>query len=258
MEFRIGASKTDEQISEELFAAYKENNIRYMEIDGGSLLKDSGEIKKLAQKYGVTIWSCHLPFCPFDKIDLSSTNEDVRQHTVEYLKTMLDKFEENGIDKAVVHPSAEPITEEERPFRLEAAKKSLNELAEYGKERNVVICVEDLPRTCLGRNSLEIAELIGVHDNLKSCFDTNHLLSENPIDFIKNIGSDIITLHISDYDFVNERHWLPGEGKIDWKALIAALNECGYDGVWMYEVDPKKYLTRIFENANALLANENN
>ena len=70
---------------------------------------------------------------------------------------------------------------------------------------------------------------------------------------MKKLGKDIITLHISDYDFVDERHWLPKEGKTDWDSLIKALVECGYDGVWMYEVDPKKYLTKIYDNAIDLL-----
>lgn len=51
---------------------------------------------------------------------------------------------------------------------------------------------------------------------------------------------------------LKERHWLPGEGKINWKELIAALDSCGYSGVWMYEVNPEKYLTKFFENAHTL------
>jgi sugar phosphate isomerase/epimerase len=56
------------------------------------------------------------------------------------------------------------------------------------------------------------------------------------VDFICKIGKKIETLHVSDYDFVNERHWLPGEGKVNWRALIAALREIDYSGVWMYEI----------------------
>jgi sugar phosphate isomerase/epimerase len=50
------------------------------------------------------------------------------------------------------------------------------------------------------------------------------------------VGEKIVTLHVSDYDGIDERHWLPGEGCIDWQALRAALCEVGYDGVWMYEL----------------------
>lgn len=44
-------------------------------------------------------------------------------------------------------------------------------------------------------------------------------------------------MHISDYDFVNECHWLPYEGRIDWAAFRRDLHEkAGCDGVLMYEV----------------------
>lgn len=253
MQFKVGASRMDEEICEELFCKYKENKIEYMETEATSLLNDGGKTKRLAEKYGIKLWSAHLPFCPFDKIDISSTDEEKRKFSVEHQKKIISKIAENGIDKAVIHPSAEPIAEEERPCRMSAAKKSLFELAEFAKGVGVVIAVEDLPRTCLGRNSGEIAELISVHTNLKVCFDTNHLLSENPIDFIKRLNKDIVTVHVSDYDFVNERHWLPKEGMIKWDELIEELDKCGYGGIWMYEVNPEKYLTKIYDNACELL-----
>ena len=49
-------------------------------------------------------------------------------------------------------------------------------------------------------------------------------------------GDKIVTVHVSDYDFINERHWLPGEGKADFYAMLAALDEVGYKGPWLYEI----------------------
>ena len=54
---------------------------------------------------------------------------------------------------------------------------------------------------------------------------------------IRAVGGRIITTHISDYDFKNERHWLPGEGKADWKGIISTLREVGYKGPWLYELE---------------------
>ena len=50
------------------------------------------------------------------------------------------------------------------------------------------------------------------------------------------MGDKIITTHISDYDFVDEKHWLPGEGKINWQELYKALLDIGYKGPWLYEL----------------------
>ena len=119
---------------------------------------------------------------------------------------------------------------------MEIAKKSLYALAEVAKTYGDVVVVENLPRTCLGKNSAEIKELISAHSSLRVCFDTNHLLCEDAVDFIRNIGDKIVTTHISDFDFYNERHWLPGEGKLDWQAILRALKEIGYQGPWLYEI----------------------
>lgn len=234
---KLGCSYYEGPINSEIFEAYKNAGIRGMEI---SLCKndldtlDFVEAKRLADEYGVELWSLHLPFGPFEMIDISLSS--LANNTVKYLCSLIDKAAAIGIGVMVVHSSGEPIAEEDRPARLECAKRSLYTLAEYANERGAVIAVEDLPRTCLGRNSSEILELISVHPNLRVCFDTNHLLSENIHDFIMKVGSKIITTHVSDYDAINERHWFPGEGVIDWKQLKADLDAVGYDGYWLYEI----------------------
>jgi sugar phosphate isomerase/epimerase len=107
---------------------------------------------------------------------------------------------------------------------------------EIARRYGAVIAVEDLPRTCLGNTAAEIAELISVHPDLRVCFDTNHLLTEDAADFVRALGDKIITTHVSDYDFLNERHWLPGEGKLDWQSIVNALREVNYSGTWLYEL----------------------
>ena len=62
------------------------------------------------------------------------------------------------------------------------------------------------------------------------------LLSEPIKDFVENIGDKFITTHFSDYDFKNERHWLPGEGDIDWVELMETLEKVGYCGPILYEL----------------------
>lgn len=225
-------------VNEELFKEMSEAGITHSEIsvsDEKSRALDFDKIKEWAQKYNITLWSFHLPFYPFDKIDISKP--EIAGDTVEYLKSYIKNGSAIGIDKYVIHASGEPIADEERPLRMQTAKRSLRELSRYAKELGATIIVENLPRTCLGKNSDEILELISVDKDIKACFDTNHLLGEDYVKFIHAIGENIVTTHVSDYDFKDERHWLPGEGKIDWQRLTQALESVGYDGVWLYEID---------------------
>lgn len=234
---KVGLS-TPYSIDEKLFKMYKDAGIEYMEISVPTKEYDGLDfenIKKWSEQYGINIWSFHLPFFPFDKLDIS--RDDLKEASIKYHKSFIDKATDIGIDKFVIHASGEPIKEEDRPKRMACAKNSLYILAEYAKEKNAIILVEDLPRTCLGRDSSDILDLISAHPDLRVCFDTNHLLSEDMSEFIEKVGDKIVSTHISDYDFVNERHWLPGEGKIDWQGLINKLQEVNYNEMWLYELN---------------------
>lgn len=235
--YQIGVS-TPREINEEMFKLYNEAGITHMEVSVDKWLSEKLDYSKLlewSKKYRVELYSFHLPFCPFNEVDISLP--EIAKESVEYLKGYIDKGTEIGIDKYIIHPSGEPIAEDDRQIRLEIAKNSLYKLAEYAKAKNAHICVENLPRTCLGRDSKEILELLSVHPSLVACFDTNHLLDEDPIEFIEAVGNKIFTLHISDYDFKNERHWLPGEGMLDWQKILLALEKIEYKNVWLYEIN---------------------
>ncbi len=232
---RIGLSVCGKEMNEALFAAYRDAGIRAMEISAahgkhGTL--DYAAIGTLAKQYGIELWSYHLPF--------SQEQDDCSlpiffEGSYDYFCSLMTRAAAIGVQVFVVHPSREPITEE-REARMAQAKKSLAALAEFANTLGVTLAVEDLPRTCLGRNSAEMLELLDAHPDLRVCFDTNHLLGEDPVDFIRAVGDKIVTLHVSDYDLIDERHWLPGEGKTDWQALLGALREVGYCGPWLYEI----------------------
>jgi sugar phosphate isomerase/epimerase len=47
----------------------------------------------------------------------------------------------------------------------------------------------------------------------------------------------ILHCHFSDNDGLTNVHWRPGKGKIDWEALMRALQEVGFDGVISIELE---------------------
>lgn len=238
--WKVGMSSCSTgSISRETFEKYAEAKIdcleislssdKYPTIDWKAAKRDSAET-------GVEIRSLHLPFSPFQTNNIASKDNAVRRSTIEMQSEYIKRAGEIGIGIAVIHPSGEPNPDSERVELLKYACDSLSVLAETAAGAGVTIAVEDLPRTCLGNCSNDIKTLISADDRLRVCFDTNHLLIERNVDFIRAVGKRFITLHVSDYDFRNERHWLPYEGKNDWIAIVSALEEVGYAGPWMYEV----------------------
>ncbi len=212
----------------------KENGIFAVEVN--HTVQDIQTVKQTARQCGVTLWSYHLPFLPFEQFDPASPDPVIRENTFSLHKTCLRQAAELGCSVAVIHPSGEPIPKEQRSLRMTAAKHYLRELAGFAESLGITVAVENLPRTCLGNGVDEMKELLCADKRLKMCLDTNHLLNGDIIQMVKTFMKDIITLHVSDYDFQNEKHWLPYEGDIDWVDLVTALEEVGYSGPFLYEV----------------------
>lgn len=231
----------DFQIEEKGFNDMRDNSIKAIELSFGDYSNfDFKGIKKLADTYDISLWSLHLPFLPFETLDVSSTESEMRNSNLIMLSDIIARAGDVGIDKFVIHASGEPVLPPVRSERMKCSKDSIYSLSEFAKKFNSSIAVENLPRTCLGKNSKEINELTSVNENVVVCYDTNHLLEESAADFVKNLDKKIATVHISDYDFVTERHWLPGCGKVDWKEIIDLLNYKEYIGPFLYEVSIKK------------------
>lgn len=253
---KIGASINASKITEETFKQFKEAKIECIEIscsyaDQFEAL-DFERFRELSKIYGIQLWAYHLSFFPFEELDISSPNSQIRERTIDILSKQIRRAASIGIDKFIIHPSAEPYTDEEREEHIAIAAESLKKLSEIAVSVGGVLCVENLPRTCLSRCSSDMLKLISLDDNLKVCFDTNHLLLEDPIAFIKRLASKIVTIHVSDYDFINERHWLPGEGKLDFYAIYHALLQSGYQGIWNYEVTPFVSCTETIVRTKAI------
>lgn len=197
-------------------------------------LVDYKKICSWANARGIEACSVHLPFKGASSI-IQEKKED-RKRAIEINSDLIAKASDAGIGRFVLHPS--PIVEEER--NREECKKyameAFDALAEYAHSHGAVIAVEDMRPDCLGNSADELLEMISVNDKLRVCFDVNHLFNDTHVEFIDKLKDRIVTVHISDYDHVEERHWLPGEGVIDWHELYNKLIESGYNGPWMYEV----------------------
>ena len=239
--FRLGMSCCGAQdLTDKDFENYVSAGVMTLELSFSFTKYDGMDwmgIEKRAASYGVELWSLHLPFLPFAHLNPASLKPEIREHTVDYFSEFIKKAGDIGVKTIVVHPSIEPNLENERAEAMKYAKESFARLADIAEKAGNVIAVENIPRTCLCKNSAEMLDILSADSRLRSCFDTNHLLEENAVDYIKAVGNKIITTHVSDYDFKNERHWLPGEGSADWKGIINALKEVDYAGPWIYELE---------------------
>lgn len=190
----------------------------------------------------------HISFGP--NWDFSAIEEKNRRQAIALTTEIFKKVNPYKPYCYILHGSFEPIKPDERELHIEALKKSLKELRLLTDSR---ICVETLPRTCLLNTGAEAVAITDAVDGIDICADVNHFLQEKSETALLEMGERVKTLHISDHDYVNERHWLPMKGKIDWMKLIEALEKTGYSGVFNYEVGSAT-AEEIKENYDKLFA----
>ena len=77
------------------------------------------------------------------------------------------------------------------------------------------------------------------HPNLGFCLDTGHALVNglNPASEARAAGDRLIATHLQDTDGVEDRHWVPGAGRINWEELTSTLREIDYPGLWTFELN---------------------
>ena len=123
--FPVGLSSCGKTVDATLFDAYRSSGITHMELSmnvKGYETLDFKATEALAKNYGVTLWSLHLPFAPFETYDPSRTT--LCKATLAYFKELIAKGSAVGIRNFVVHASGEPIAEADRTERMKCAKES--------------------------------------------------------------------------------------------------------------------------------------
>ena len=192
----------------------------------------------IAKKLGLKVWSIHLPYGgSMDLTEDISESENVLQNLKRYVDATIDM----GPSYYVVHAHGrtENILPKERNSLLKNANRNTDELSDYIIKKGATLAVEGLPRTCIGNTSKECMDIIH-GTKAQICFDVNHMMHDTHENFVRTLGNRIGTVHLSDYDLGDEKHWLPGDGKIDWKFILNLLDSIHYCGPMMFEVKFRK------------------
>ncbi len=190
---------------------------------------------------GLFVSQVHGPWrCP----PIDSTPAD-RAERMERMKRSIRATRLLGAKFWVVHPIMPCSTAD---LVLGGADKTweiniefFTELCAFAREQGVVICVENMPFIPFSIATPEqIIKLIDTinDDNFKMCLDTGHVAVFPELsvgDSIRACGDRIKVLHIHDNLGDRDSHLFPTEGKIDWRDVMVALREIGFDGVFSLE-----------------------
>ena len=251
--WRLGASscilRGYENFTPEGFMRYKEGGVKYAELilpiwndayEAVDFYEHPEKVKEMAESQGVTFATFHAPFS--HEVSLSIPEKEGREYSHRILQKTILSAAKIGIKIAVLHPtSAYDECYPDRQFYLEQTMHEVKRLNEFCKSIGVRLAVENMKPDHITCRSSEMIYLLKNIPDLMVCFDTNHSLIEPPEDYLDallkaGMKGRIIATHVSDCDLSEESHRIPGDGKINWEAVIHKLEELDFDGVFMYEV----------------------
>jgi sugar phosphate isomerase/epimerase len=202
--------------------------------DPGKYFEECEKQYQILIEAGITVSSFHLPYGNF--IDISGPSDEIALKGVALNKKILDWAAEKKIGIAVLHSSHKPGSQEERPVRIEYAKASIKILGDYARSLSIRLAVENLCPSYIGNCADEMLILTDYGKNASICFDVNHLFLESHQDFYEKVKPYCITVHMSDNDGKDEKHWLVGDGCLDWKELFRMFSSASYQGRFIFEV----------------------
>ncbi|MGI5868914.1 MAG: sugar phosphate isomerase/epimerase family protein [Kiritimatiellia bacterium] len=226
--------------------AFRESGFTKIEASFGTMLPPNEvaiavqALRPLIRSGDVDVASVHIPFTPFEKIDVASLDEKHRRHAVSQFSEFLRQTAELGPRALTIHSGGEPNAPSEREAKIAAMRRTLEDLAPLTRQMGASINVELLPRTCIGNSEHELLAIVEGFptQDVNVCLDVNHIMAR--ADELPAITTALLprlhSLHLSDYDGVDECHWLPGLGVIDWPALMQTLRGAAPGTLAIFEV----------------------
>lgn len=213
-----------------------------LEINGGTLVNMSTDerkrLKDEAEKHKIKL-SFGIGLTPVNNV--SSTNENIRQAGIGFMKNMIAAVNEMGGEMigGTVHscwPSTLPAGASDKKIYLQQSIRSMAELVKVAEDNNVILNVEVINRfEQFLLNTCEEAVNYVEEINSPYCgilLDTFHMnIEEDSIgDAIIKAGKHLNSMHIGE---TNRKP--PGLGRMPWKEIKTALDKIDYSGSLVME-----------------------
>ena len=205
------------------------------------------------------LWS-RTVHAPLGKNVLGAPDEDWRRQSISVLADYIRFAGEIGSTDIVIHPIPNPIFVAGRnaPQITEyigaAVRRSLDGLVPIAQAAGIRILLENLPYSS-SYPFQTMSQLRPLLDNYSEqqvglVIDTGHawISGHDPAEEILLAGSRLGGTHLQDVENIvsgdcelDDKHWPPTQGDLDWDAIQSALVRVEYEGALTFEVQNSRY-----------------
>lgn len=264
--YALSTSSFGGVVNEQTAAALRQSKFRNFELIfpvdafGEKMQGNCRMIRQLVKEGVMNIPSVHMPFHNGTLWDASYPDEAIRKSIVDNHIRLIRECHDMTGSLITMHASGEPPMEE-HPVRMDKICRTLEDMMPLAEEFGLCYNIEFLPRTCIGNCVEEIQQITANFDadRVGVCLDVNHIMDryrELP-DIIDTLAPRIKAFHISDYDGIDETHWMPGQGVYDWAEILRHIRKIDHDVLLIFETNMQlKRTDRVIDPIFALRQNE--
>ncbi len=209
---------------------------------------------------GLEAYSFHAPFA--DDIDISSPDLARREYALDEILRAVESAALLGVHYFVIHPGPENAdipSREERLLRIENVCAVLDRVAVRCAELGIQCVLENkLPHLLFGQSADLLWILASLEGNrVGACLDTGHAhLAGDLQPLIHKMAPYLRLLHVHDNKGHGDDHLPPGDGRIDWTALLRELAAAHFNGAFILELagggDPEQIMARARQGRSFL------
>jgi sugar phosphate isomerase/epimerase len=186
--------------------------------------------------------------------DYVSQNEYNRLAGVDLIKNRVDLARELGTGEIVLHlPLPCKIFESDSSFKEKfytGAFRSFDELKDHCREKQVRICVENLPDYPDVYQTEMFDRLFERYDAafMGICFDTGHgnVTSPDKLYFARRYIDRLFIVHMHDNHAKSDEHLIPFEGNFDWEGFAEVLVKSPYQLPYLLEINERDADENVF------------
>jgi len=175
---------------------------------------------------------------PFEGLDIDNKDADLRPLITARFLTALDAADRVGARQMVLHSPYTAWYQNNLLASPDYAEKKLNRIhdvllpvVDAAEHKGITLVIENI-------QDVDPATRRGMVDSFNSkaialSIDTGHahlarrMSGAPPVDyFVRDAGDQLAHVHLQDLDGHADRHWPPGDGEIEWRAVFDALGDC--------------------------------
>ena len=204
---------------------------------------DAAMVRRAAERIdelGMEAYSFHAPFA--DNIDIASPDDAQRNGALAEVLQAAEAAAILRVHYFVIHPGPEhpaATSGEEQLARMHNVVTTLNVVARRCHELGIMCILENkLPHLLFGNTSdiLWILDAINTAE-VGACLDTGHAFLSGDMQWlIKKLRGHLSMVHAHDNLGAQDDHLPPGDGRIDWEAILRDLMTIEFRGALILEM----------------------